>query len=101
MISESLVCSRLSTNIKQANLLLDRSKRDLLVLLDDSAPSKEIVYQMVGDKLREKRGKSYRYLTTTNQINSIEYSYTSDLVNYTIKWKDGLECTHNIYMRNA
>ena len=98
-LEKDYIAKRLTYEIRNATKVFSDSNSQLLHLQDNSLPHKELYYELVSKRLREKRGGAYLYLTDNADISKIQFSYLGALVSLQINYVDGDCLTKNVFVR--
>lgn len=98
-IEKDFIAQHLAHEIRNSTKVFSDSNSQLLHLQDNSVPPKDLYYELISKRLREKRGGAYLYLTDTADIESLRLSYTGAIVYIQINYVDGDCLTRNVFVR--
>ncbi|MFC1478390.1 type II secretion system protein [Candidatus Margulisiibacteriota bacterium] len=101
ILSGDFVSVRISRQIRNAVQILPESSTSQLCLLNNTVPTREIKYEYVNGKVREKYGNSYHYLTDENIVESLSFTYENRLIRYRIGFADGSVISRDILVRTV
>ncbi|MFA5927674.1 MAG: prepilin-type N-terminal cleavage/methylation domain-containing protein [Candidatus Margulisiibacteriota bacterium] len=95
---QNMTTTQLAKEIRNGLALLPESTNTRLVLLNSD--NKKIEFEMISQRLRQKLGNSYHYLTEANAVKEVRFNYEGGLVNYRVVLFDDSVISRNIFPRS-
>jgi len=99
-LEKDFITQHLAREIRNATQVLADSNTQHLHLQDNSAPPKELYYELISKRLREKRGGAYLYLTNMADIDSLLFNYSGAMIMFQINYVDGDCLSGNTLVRS-
>ena len=88
------------TVIRNATQRLPNSSANQLCLLNNDTPAKEVKIEMINQRIRQKLGRSYQYLTNAGEVDDLYFHYAGKQVFYRVSFSDGSVLSQNVCLRN-
>ena len=97
---KAFIAQHLASEIRNATKVFADSNVQRLHMQDNSTPPKELYYELISKRLREKRGGAYLYLTDIGDIDSILFNYSGAIILFQINYVDGDCLSGNTLVRS-